>query len=101
MSSRDARRVVDVEVIYATATRQTCLTVPVEEGATVREAIRASGLLQTFPEIDLGVNRVGIYGSLVTLDRPVAEGDRVEIYRPLGGDPKETRRRRALRRRGR
>lgn len=88
-------------MIYATATRQTRLTVRVEEGATVGEAIRASGVLQTFPEIDLGVNRVGIYGNLVTLDRPVLDGDRVEIYRPLTGDPKEARRRRALRRTGR
>jgi len=91
-------RAVQVEVIYATPARQVRYAVRVGEGGTVADAIRASGVLQAFPEIDLAANRVGIYGSLVTLGRPVREGDRIEIYRPLVADPKEARRQRAARR---
>ena len=40
---------------------------------------------------------VGVYGRRVALDHLLADGDRVEIYRPLRVDPKEARRRRALR----
>jgi len=69
----------------------------VEEGATVRQAIERSGVLAEFPEIDLGRSRVGIYGKLVALDSPLAEGDRVEILRPLAVEPTAARRRRARR----
>jgi len=69
----------------------------VEEGATVRQAIERSGVLAEFPEIDLGRSRVGIYGKLVALDSPLAEGDRVEILRPLAVEPTAARRGRARR----
>ena len=61
-------------------------------GATVRDALAASGLEG---------HACGIFGKRVTLDRKLAEGDRVEIYRPLALDPKEARRRRALNRKKR
>jgi len=48
--------------------------------------------------IDISIQAVGIWGRTVALDAPLAEGDRVEIYRPLRMDPKEARRRRAQRR---
>ncbi len=64
-------------------------------GIRVQEAIEQSGVLSRCPEIDLAVNKVGIFGRLVRLDRPLEDGDRVEIYRPLIADPKEARRRRA------
>jgi len=35
----------------------------------------------------------------VAADAPLAGGERVEVYRPLALDPKEARRRRALRKR--
>ena len=63
----------------------------------VYDAVRASGLLQRHPEIDLGRHRIGIYGRVVAKQAPLADGDRVEVYRPLLVDPKEARRRRALR----
>lgn len=72
-------------------------SVELEEGASVREAVERSGVLAEFPEIDLGRNRVGVYGRLVTLDSALGEGDRVEILRPLVADPKAARRRRAAR----
>jgi putative ubiquitin-RnfH superfamily antitoxin RatB of RatAB toxin-antitoxin module len=62
------------------------------DGTTLIEAIRASGLLQRHPGIDLAVLRTGIWGRVKPLDAPLRERDRVEIYRPLQVDPKEARR---------
>jgi len=64
------------------------------EGATVQDAIAASGLLAQFPEIDLGMQKVGIFGKIQPLDAVLADLDRVEIYRPLKVDPKVARQRR-------
>jgi hypothetical protein len=85
----------NVEVVYALPHQQPLLRVQLAEGATVEDAIRASGLLDAFPEIDLSRNKVGIFSKLVKLDEKVRDRDRVEIYRPLIADPKEVRRKRA------
>jgi putative ubiquitin-RnfH superfamily antitoxin RatB of RatAB toxin-antitoxin module len=82
---------VRVEVIRALPRRHARVALELEEGATVRTALRAAGFSP-------GAG-VGIFGRRATLDTPLAEGDRVEVYRPLRADPKEARRRRALSRR--
>lgn len=84
-----------IEVAYANPEEQALLALDMPEGATVEAAIRASGLLRRFPEIDLEQNKVGIFGKLCKLDQSLKPGDRVEIYRPLFADPKEARRSRA------
>ena len=84
-----------VEVVYALPHQQPLLRVQLADGATVEDAIRASGVLEAFPEIDLGKNKIGIFSKLVKLDEKVRDRDRVEIYRPLIADPKEVRRKRA------
>lgn len=61
-------------------------------GATLVDAVRASGLLLRHPEIDLAVLRTGVWGRVKPPDTPLREHDRVEIYRPLTVDPKEARR---------
>jgi len=86
---------INVEVTYALPGQQLLLQVQLAEGATVEDAIRASGVMTTFPEIDLAKNKVGIFSKLVKLDETVRDKDRVEIYRPLIADPKEVRRKRA------
>jgi hypothetical protein len=86
---------IDAEVVYALPAVQRRYAVRLPEDATVRDAIVASGVLAEFGEIDLAVARVGIFGRIVDLQRPVAAGDRIEIYRPLTADPKDARRRRA------
>lgn len=85
---------IQVEVVYARPER--CWSVPVTlgAGATLRQAITASGILEQCPEIDLAVNRTGIFGRMRPLDAPVQAGERVEIYRGLKADPKEARRKR-------
>ena len=84
-----------VEVAYAAASRQVVKDLTLPAGSDIESAIRASGLLQEFPEIDLNVNRTGIFGEFASLDQSLEDGERVEIYRALLADPKETRRRRA------
>lgn len=84
-----------VEVAYALPERQTLLALEVRSGATVRDAIEASGVLDSHPEIDLEHNKVGIFGRTVSLEEGLRKGDRVEIYRPLIIDPKEVRKQRA------
>ncbi len=86
---------ITVEVAFGLPSEQVILPVELPAGATVRDAIEQSGILERFPEIDLAVNKVGIWDKVTTLDHEVADGDRVEIYRPLLADPKEVRRLRA------
>ncbi|EJH30972.1 protein rnfH [Vibrio cholerae O1 str. EM-1546] len=86
---------IHVEVVYALPHEQRVLKLVVEQSATVEEIIRTSGILQMYPEIDLTVNKVGIFSRNVKLDARVRDKDRIEIYRPLLADPKEIRRKRA------
>jgi len=86
---------IEVEVTFARPDQQVLLTLDVPGGATLREAIHHSGILERFPEIDLDKNRVGVFGKLRELDDTLGPGDRVEIYRKLIADPKEVRKQRA------
>ncbi|MBB5543675.1 RnfH family protein [Paraburkholderia fungorum] len=83
-----------IEVCYALANEQTLIAVDLPEGATLRQALDASGILQRYPQIDLGTQKVGVFGKLKPLDTVLADHDRVEIYRPLLVDPKLSRQRR-------
>lgn len=85
----------NIEVAYALPDQQTLIEVQVPAESTAEEAIRASGLLEKHPEIDLGNTKIGIFGKLAKLDAPLTEGDRVEIYRQLIADPKEMRKKQA------
>lgn len=84
-----------VSIAYVGPERQILRSLEVRAGMRVRDAIDQSGLLAECPEIDLGVNQVGVFGKLVKLDQSLADGDRVEVYRPLIADPKAARKQRA------
>ena len=86
---------IEIEVAYARPDEQVILPLKVEPGTTVEAAIRRSGVLERFPEIDLATGKFGIFGKVAKLDADVTAGDRVEIYRPLIADPKEVRKQRA------
>jgi putative ubiquitin-RnfH superfamily antitoxin RatB of RatAB toxin-antitoxin module len=63
-------------------------------GGVEREAaIQKSGILRMFPTIDLGTQKVGIFGRLVKLDATLKPGDRIEIYRAITCDPQTVPRR--------
>ncbi len=84
-----------VEVCYALPDKQELVMVDVAEGATLESAVVASGLMRKWPEISLKDGKFGVFGKILRVDSVLAEGDRVEIYRPLIADPKEVRRKRA------
>jgi len=87
-----------VTVVYALADQATEIRLALPAGSLVADALARSGMAERHPEIDLATAAVGIYGTRVRRDTLLADGDRVEIYRPLLIDPKERRRRRAVRR---
>jgi putative ubiquitin-RnfH superfamily antitoxin RatB of RatAB toxin-antitoxin module len=86
---------IDVEVVYALAQKQEIFGVKMPVGATVRQAIEASGVLSKYPEIDLAKNKLGVFSKLTKPDAQLRARDRIEIYRPLIADPKEVRKQRA------
>lgn len=90
-----AQETLTVGVVYALSTQQIWQPVDVEAGATIQDAIDRSGLLEKFPEIDLTIQKVGVFGKVVNLDDEVKNGDRIEIYRPITADPKAVKRKKA------
>jgi len=86
---------INVEVAYALPEKQMIMPVNVDAGTTIGGAIVQSGIMIEFPDIDIENSQAGIFGKLAPMTKVLAEGDRVEIYRPLKADPKEVRRKRA------
>ena len=84
-----------VEVAYAMPYKQSLISIEIKNGSTLKEAIEASGILETFEQIDLTNDRVGIFAKFASLDTILRDKDRVEIYRPLVADPKKARKDRA------
>jgi len=77
-------------VVYALAERVEVVALELAAGATVADALRACGFTHK-------AGAVGIFGKRVDAGTVLTDGDRIEIYRALRLDPKEARRRRALR----
>jgi len=88
-----------VEVVYALPAGADAVSVSLPAGATLRDALLASGVLERHPEISLEKQAFGIFGKRAQLETRLSPGDRVEVYRGLAIDPKEARRRRAARKR--
>jgi putative ubiquitin-RnfH superfamily antitoxin RatB of RatAB toxin-antitoxin module len=84
-----------VEVVYALPGREDAVRVRLAAGATLGDAVAASGILQRHPELGGATLKIGVYGKLKPAEAAAAEGDRIELYRGLAVDPKEARRRRA------
>ena len=84
-----------IEVVYALPKEQILITLDVDQGTTVEQAVKLSGILEKYSDIDLTKNKVGIFGKATKADQVLRDKDRVEIYRPLIADPKESRRKRA------
>ena len=82
-----------VGIVYAEPSKQLWLNINVDEGATVEEAIKLSGILEKFPHLDLNNHKIGIYGRFTKLQNKVADGDRIEIYREITADPETVPRR--------
>ncbi len=83
-------KMITIETAYALEEIQYLFAEQVEEGTTVEQALQQSKLLQEVPA--LVIDKVGIFGKLVTPDTVLREGDRIEVYRPLKADPRDRRR---------
>jgi putative ubiquitin-RnfH superfamily antitoxin RatB of RatAB toxin-antitoxin module len=93
--------VIEAEVCYAGPEGQFLLRVRLEPGATIADAIEASGIRTRIPKVRIDDAHVGVFARPVTLATVLRAGDRVEIYRPLKIDPRQARRERVERARRR
>jgi uncharacterized protein len=87
---------ITVEVVYALPEQQQLIALQVPVGTTALGAVRLSGIAGLFAGIDIEQTPMGIFGKSVdAASHVLAAGERVEIYRPLLIDPKESRKARA------
>ncbi len=96
----EALAALQVYVCYAGARAEFLRPMKVAPGTTIGQAIEMSGVLEAHPDINLSTQPVGVYAKKKTLDTVLRERDRIEIYRPLVADPKDSRRKRAAKREG-
>lgn len=93
--ARQTNMKISIEIAYAGETDQKIIKLETDSGTTVIQAIKASDMLKTYPEIDPGEWQLGIYSKKVSEDTILQDNDRIEIYRSLKISPKEARRLRA------
>jgi hypothetical protein len=93
---------IGVEVVYALPERQWSATLELPAGASIADALAAVATMSGFRALDLASVSVGIWGRVVTdRSRPLTDGDRLEIYRPLLVEPMLARRQREVAVKGR
>lgn len=86
---------IHVQLCYATPTREYLRELSVDIGTTIGQALAQSGGLADIPGSELALMPLGLHGKKKLPDTVLREHDRIEIYRPLVADPKDSRRRRA------
>ena len=84
-----------VEVAYAEPERQKIITLTMNEGTTLQQAVERSGMVCFFSHLDVSKADFGVFSLPRSRDYVLRDGDRVEIYRPLIADPKEMQRQQA------
>ena len=95
MTDASTAAVISVTVSYSPQARVVHeVTLQLPPASTLAEAIRASGLLGQFAELDGARLMTGVWGRKAGADQLLRDLDRVEIYRALKVDPKVARRER-------
>ena len=84
-----------VEIVYAQPQRSIAKSLSLPPGALIADALKLAAQAEDFQDMDLASATVGIFGQVASRDRPLQDGDRIEIYRPLLEEPKLARRTRA------
>jgi putative ubiquitin-RnfH superfamily antitoxin RatB of RatAB toxin-antitoxin module len=84
-----------IEIVYAQPQRSLVKLLSLPPGALLADALNLAALDEDFQGLDLASATLGIFGSVASRDRPLKDGDRIEIYRPLAAEPKLARRQRA------
>jgi uncharacterized protein len=91
-------------VAYATRERQYLWSVELPAPASIAEALAAARRIAEHESAGLEPSLweaapVGVFGEPRTREALIAEGDRIELYRPLRADPRARRRERVQRER--
>jgi putative ubiquitin-RnfH superfamily antitoxin RatB of RatAB toxin-antitoxin module len=81
-------------VAYATPAREYLWPLELPDTACIADALAAARALAPTEPIPWDCARVGVFGELRERSAACAEGDRIELYRPLRGDPRARRRER-------
>ena len=81
-----------VEVVYALPDACHAAHFELAPAATVADAVAAARRAPAFAGLDLASAAVGVFGIVASPATPLADGDRVEFYRPLARDPMARRR---------
>jgi putative ubiquitin-RnfH superfamily antitoxin RatB of RatAB toxin-antitoxin module len=81
-----------IEVACALPDKQRIVCLDAEPGCTARAAVEHSNIQQEFPELDIANCQLGIFGLVVDEGQCLSAGDRVEVYRPLINNPRDSRR---------
>ena len=85
-----------IEVVFGLSERQKLVSINIDAGADCADAISQSGIAAEFPELDLKLLPVAIWGRPAERSSGLKEGDRIEILRPLQMDPRDARRQLAI-----
>ena len=91
---------ISVLVVMALPGKSLSVSLSLEENADVASAIALAEKDFIFSGVQFKDFSIGIFGELCELNRKLSEGDRIELYRPIIEDPKEQRRKRAMRQQG-
>jgi len=83
---------ISIEVAAATPKRQVIVPLQVPVGTTLAQAVDLADLPARLPELEIDMDRLGVFGQRRSPATILQDGDRTEVYRPLAGDPKEIRR---------
>lgn len=83
-----------VTVVFATSRVQDIVRVELPAGSTIADAVRLSGVDAHYG-LDPSIHGFAIFGRRAKAETLLAEGDRIELTRPLEADPKTARAKRA------
>ena len=87
-----AQATIKIEVACALPNKQRIICLDVEPGCSARAAVEQSSIQKEFPDLDMANCQLGIFGLLVEDSQRLSSGDRVEVYRPLINNPRDSRR---------
>ncbi len=91
---------ISVLVVMALPGKSLSVSLSLEENADVASAVEIAEKDPVFSGVEFKDFAIGIYGELCELSQKLSDGDRIELYRPIMEDPKEQRRKRAIRQEG-
>ena len=87
-----AQATIRIEVACALPDKQRIICLDVESGCSARAAVEQSHIQEEFPDLDIANCQLGVFGLVVDDSQSLVSGDRVEVYRPLINNPRESRR---------